>query len=288
MIAMIVACMHLLFKKQFETPKETILRYIESGELPPKDTYTYAGRLDPLASGVLVVLDETSVWRREEILSLPKTYEVEVLFGVSTDSFDLLGTVHPVQDVMTWHTLVPNFEIDTLHFDKKVIDEKLIPDKEVGSVKEYDWSKLKGSYTQYYPFFSSKPIDGIPLFEYSKIHGIGQTNEKLPTRIVEIYDIEKIEERIVSMEDLEGQIEQVLSNVKGDFRQDEVKQSWEKYIELSKNNTSKNRGYVVMKFRLNVSSGFYVRSFACWLGQKYGVGAIALSIKRTSVGEYTI
>jgi tRNA U55 pseudouridine synthase TruB len=280
--------MHLLFKKQFETPKETILRYIESGELPPKDTYTYAGRLDPLASGVLVVLDETSVSRREEILSLPKTYEVEVLFGVSTDSFDLLGMVHPVQDVMTWHTLVPNFEIDALDFDKKVIDEKLISDMEVGSVKEYDWSKLKGLYTQYYPFFSSKPIDGMPLFEYSKIHGIEQTNKKLPTRIVEIYDIEKIEERIVSTEYLESQIEQVLSNVKGDFRQDEVKQSWEKCIELSKNHTSKNKGYIVMKFRLEVSSGFYVRSFACWLGQKYGVGAIALSIKRTSVGEYTI
>ncbi len=287
---MIVACMHLLFKKQFETPKETMSRYIESGELPPKDTYTYAGRLDPLASGVLVVLDETSVWRREEILSLPKTYEVEVLFGVSTDSFDLLGMVHPVQDVMTWHTLVPNFEIDTLYFDKKVIDEKLISvsDREVDSVQECDWSKLKGSYTQYYPFFSSKPIEGMPLFEYSKIHGIEQTNEKLPTRKVELFSILKIDERILSTEDLKAQIEQVLSNIKGDFRQDVVRQSWEKYIELSKNYTSPNKGYVVMKFRLDVSSGFYVRSFACWLGQKYGVGAIALSIKRTSVGRYTI
>jgi tRNA U55 pseudouridine synthase TruB len=288
MIAMIVACMHLLFKKQFETPKEAISRYIESGELPPKDTYTYAGRLDPLASGVLVVLDETSVWRRGEILSLPKTYEVEVLFGVSTDSFDLLGMVHPVQDVMTWHTLVPNFEIDTLDFDKKVIDEKLISSTEGDSVREYNWSKLKGAYTQYYPFFSSKPIDGIPLFEYSKIYGIERTNEKLPTRMVDIYDIEKIEERVVSTEELEGQIEQTLSNVKGDFRQDEVRQSWEKNIRFSENNTSEDKGYVVMKFRLDVSSGFYVRSFACWLGQKYGVGAIALSIKRIAVGQYTI
>lgn len=288
MIAMIVACMHLLFKKQFETPKETIERYIESGELPPKDTYTYAGRLDPLASGLLIVLDETSLSRREEILNLPKTYEVEVLFGLCTDSFDVLGMLHPVQDALKWHTLVPEFEINALYFDTKEIDEKVIPGVEADSVQGIDWSKLKGSYMQYYPFFSSKPIEGIPLFEYTKVHGIEETNKKLPTRKVELYAIEKIEKRNISIEDLEVQIEQVLSNVKGDFRQDEVKQSWKKNLDQDTYKGLGNKEFLVMRYTLNVSSGFYVRSFACWLGQMFGVGALALSIKRTSVGEYTI
>jgi tRNA U55 pseudouridine synthase TruB len=274
--------MHLLFKKQFETPKETIERYIKSGELPPKDTYTYAGRLDPLASGLLIVLDEASLARREEILNLPKTYEVEVLFGMSTDSFDLLGLVQPIEKSLGWRTLASIS-------DKEKIDEKFMygmAGVEGDMAADFDWSKLVGSYMQYYPFFSSKPVDGMPLFAYTKLHGIEETNLKLPSREVELFAIEKINERNISLTEIEHKIEEILMHVKGDFRQNEIAESWK--ICIDQNRAAHMDGYKVLTLKLDVSSGFYVRSFACWLGQKFGIGAIALSIKRIAVGEYKI
>jgi tRNA pseudouridine55 synthase len=52
---------------------------------------TYAGRLDPLACGVLVVLTGEDVHSKEQFLGLDKQYEAEILFGFETDSYDILG-----------------------------------------------------------------------------------------------------------------------------------------------------------------------------------------------------
>ncbi len=54
---------------------------------------TYAGRLDPLAEGVMLVVTGEDIGRKDEFLNLAKTYEVEVLFGVATDTGDVLGLV---------------------------------------------------------------------------------------------------------------------------------------------------------------------------------------------------
>jgi tRNA pseudouridine55 synthase len=54
---------------------------------------TYAGRLDPLAEGVMLVLSGEDIKNKDQFLRLSKTYEIEVLFGVSTDTGDVLGLV---------------------------------------------------------------------------------------------------------------------------------------------------------------------------------------------------
>lgn len=58
------------------------------------ETLSYAGRLDPLAEGVMLVLvgaEENK--NRDRYLSLDKEYEVAVLFGFATDTGDALGIV---------------------------------------------------------------------------------------------------------------------------------------------------------------------------------------------------
>mgnify|MGYP000935811618 FL=1 len=70
--------------------------------------------------------------------------------------------------------------------------------------------------------------------------------------------------------------------IKGDFRQNEIIESWKKW------QTEYEASLKIMKFRMTVSSGFYIRSFACWLGQKAGVGAIARNIVRTNVGDFSL
>ena len=52
---------------------------------------TYAGRLDPLAEGALLILAGNAVHEKEKYLKLDKEYEGEILFGFTTDTYDILG-----------------------------------------------------------------------------------------------------------------------------------------------------------------------------------------------------
>ena len=52
---------------------------------------TYAGRLDPMAEGALLILAGKAVYEKEKYLKLDKEYEGEILFGFETDTYDVLG-----------------------------------------------------------------------------------------------------------------------------------------------------------------------------------------------------
>ena len=54
---------------------------------------TYAGRLDPMASGVLLVLAGEETKNKDKYLGLDKEYDFEILFGFATDTYDILGKV---------------------------------------------------------------------------------------------------------------------------------------------------------------------------------------------------
>src|SRR3989338_7639479 len=51
---------------------------------------TYAGRLDPLAEGVLLILAGKTVYEQEKNLKLDKEYEGKILFGFETEAYDVL------------------------------------------------------------------------------------------------------------------------------------------------------------------------------------------------------
>ncbi|MFA5737031.1 MAG: hypothetical protein WC893_02670 [Candidatus Paceibacterota bacterium] len=95
----------------------------------------YAGRLDPLAEGVLLLMVGEANKNRNQYLGLGKKYEAEVLFGVSTDSHDILGKIENVLD--------------------------LLP--KVGSLKEV-LSNFEGDFIQDYPAFSSPLLAGHKNF----------------------------------------------------------------------------------------------------------------------------
>src|SRR3989344_5164686 len=85
-----------LYKELGETPLECLYRYKES-HIKSKDTkMTYLGRLDPMAEGVLLVLTGNTR-DREKYLSLDKTYEFEVLWGIESDTYDILGKTNFVK-----------------------------------------------------------------------------------------------------------------------------------------------------------------------------------------------
>jgi len=82
-----------LYKKVGETPLECLNRFRKSNPSYKNVKMTYAGRLDPVAEGVLLVLVGEECKKKEKYLNLDKVYEIDILFGFVTDTYDLLGLV---------------------------------------------------------------------------------------------------------------------------------------------------------------------------------------------------
>lgn len=210
----------------------------------------YAGRLDPMAEGVLILLVGSENKNKKEYEKLPKTYEFKILFGLSTDTYDVLG--------------IP-----------KIGSEKSISKSDINIYLK----GLMGKQTQKYPPYSSPKVDGKPLFKRARENKINNIN--IPSKIINIYNIKLISSRKIYSKNLHKLIKNKIDLVDGDFRQEKILKAWDKL--LSKSNT---KNYQVIKCKINCSSGTYVRSIANEAGKHFGVGAIAFSIKRTSVGKY--
>ncbi len=138
-----------------ETPLECLERMRISHGISSDTPMTYAGRLDPLASGLLIILIGDECKKKDEYTSLDKEYEIRVLLGVETDSYDLLGKIVNV---------IPFF------------DEQ----------KTFKPSLYQGSFLQAYPRYSSKVIslkeipEEMPVKEV-EIYDIGEMEKSVAT-----------------------------------------------------------------------------------------------------------
>ncbi len=228
----------ILYKKRGETPLECMKR----NKLP--EGGTYAGRLDPMAEGILLVLYGKEKENKEKYLKLDKEYEVEILFGFSTDSYDILGKVEKAGG---------NFSSEK--FSSKIL--------------KYFVRK----FSQKYPSYSSK--------FWEKARGGELKDGEITSKDVEIKSIKLISEREIAMKSLEKYILDSIKLVIGDFRQEEIIKTWKK--ELSQ---SKLKKFSVIKIKVKCTSGTYMRSLANNVGEKTGVPALALNIRRTKIGKF--
>lgn len=303
---MIVSSMYLLYKKPNETCLECITRLKNNLISKGEDiiSLTYAGRLDPLASGLLIALKDGEIAHKEEMLNLPKTYDIEVLFDFATDSFDLLGVLHPSESFLTWRTLISdqdninsfskkdkeNLKNDIVELKKILINsENKKVDQKIDVINS-TLEKIIGDIEIAYPFFSSQPIGGKPLFQYIKENGIEKTNSVLPLKKTSLQKVTLVSARLISTNEVVQSALTIVDKMqnKGEFRQDEIASMWKEVESNTLENMKKTSGdkHLMLRFRISCGSGFYVRSFATWIGQIVGQGALAFSILRTSIGLY--
>jgi len=78
-----------------ETPLGCLERWRAAHPEYSRTRLTYAGRLDPMASGTLLILIGDECTRQTEYHALDKHYEFSVLFGLTSDSLDILGRLSP-------------------------------------------------------------------------------------------------------------------------------------------------------------------------------------------------
>ena len=244
----------LLNKKEGETPLESLEKFREKNIKKYKDIkMTYAGRLDPMASGLLIILAGEETKNKEKYLSLDKEYEFEILFGFATDTYDILGKV-----TKKYELSITNYEL-----------EKQIKN----NIKSF-----LGESLQKYPIYSSKTINGKPLFAYARA---GEEVEMPEKKIfIKKLKLEKIIEK--NNKKLFKNIEKRIKKVKGDFRQNEILKIWKEELSFQE------RQFYIANLKVRCSSGTYVRVIANTLGEKIGIGGLAFSIKRTKIGKYVI
>ena len=241
-----------LYKKKSETPLQTIERYVLAHPELKKTKMTYAGRLDPMAEGLLLVLSGEKNKERDTYTGMDKDYEFEFMLGVDTDTHDVLGKVASISDKVTTEAKI-----------KKAL------------------AKYTGTFKQQYPAYSSKVVNGIPLFDYARRGKIDSIVR--PEHDVTVTRLELTGQRSISKEKVWEDIETFVKAVDGDFRQKEIVNGWHEFF----NGTDKTE-FTIYKAKVSCGSGFYVRQLVSDLGKDLGTGAVTISILRTRVGEYKL
>ncbi|MDR2735431.1 MAG: tRNA pseudouridine(55) synthase TruB [Puniceicoccales bacterium] len=120
----------------------------------------HAGTLDPIATGLLVILLGTATKISQLITNCDKTYLGEMLLGVTTDTQDAQGTIIGTKDV-------PELPLKDL---------------------EMAMHAFLGEQHQIPPMFSAKKINGTPLYKLARK---GQQVERSP-RLVNVSEFDLV------------------------------------------------------------------------------------------------
>ncbi len=231
------------------SPLDAIKRFKEKYPSQKNRKMTYAGRLDPMAEGVVLVIADKELKNFKKHLLYPKVYLAKIIFGFKTDSYDILG--------------IPT--------------QKKSP--KIKTLKKEIFSFVGDSELELPPF-SSYRVSGKPLFKWFLENRIKEID--LPTKTVRVNQIKVKKPKKIESALLLKLISNKLKKVEGNFRQKEILYQWEKLLKES------NQKYITLELKIDAESGFYVRSLANELGKRAKSGAILVSLKRTKVGNFSL
>ncbi len=183
-----------------------------------------------MAEGKLLVLLGEECRQQKKYQGLDKEYEIEVVLDVSTDSGDVLG-------------LAEYTSIETHPERQQVL---------------WALKKLSGPHSVPYPAFSSKTVNGKPLFLY-KLEGV-LDSIVIPEHIENIYRAELLSLKDIPACELRGRIEKGLAIVPRapeesmalgrDFRQDEIRARWNTLFD-----EIPDRTFTILTLRVVCASG---------------------------------
>ena len=251
----------IIDKRVGQTPLEAIDEWKLSNPAYADIPASYAGRLDPMAEGTLLVLLGDECKRQKSYHGLDKEYVIEVALDLSTDTGDVLGMpVYAGKETALSNSLL-----------KKVLQEevgkKLVP----------------------YPAYSSKTVNGKPLFQYALEGTLGSI--EIPEHEETIYRIQQLSTRTIPVRDIRSYIAGMLAlaprstepskALGADFRQDAIRAAWDDVFDHLP-----ERDFTVMTLKVTAGSGTYMRTLAERIGKEFGTSGMTLSIRRNRIGSY--
>lgn len=124
----------------------------------------HGGTLDPLATGILIVGIGAGTKALSRFLACTKTYEAVLVFGVESDSFDVLGKVTATSD---W-----------IGITRESVEAKL--------------AKFRGTFKQRPPVFSARRVNGERLYDMAR-RGEDVPKEMLKEKEVRVDELELLD-----------------------------------------------------------------------------------------------
>jgi len=219
-----------------------ILDFIKNNE----GRISFAGRLDPMASGILpiVIAGKKYISKICDIFkNCNKTYRFSFYKDIRTDSYDILGIINKTTE-------------DILSIEH-----------------------IKTKTSQKYPIYSSKTIKDPKtdkmrqLFEFGKEGRIDEIKHLIPEHDIKINYINEISTiKKLGSEVLEDIFQEIDLLKSADFRKEQIKQNWI-------NNIIPDKLYDVCKYEASVSSGTYIR------GLVNDMGGTAFNICRIKINN---
>lgn len=239
--------MKCLYKPSGYTINQFINTYKEEHNIKK---LCFCGRLDPMARGEILILENEECKQMPKYLNNPKKYNFEIILSLKTNSDDPLGIIE---------------ELDVI--DNK-FDYTNIYNNIVNCITNYKNSL----YFQKFHNFSSKRIDGKPLWYYKK----NNIQIEIPSRKAEIFDVNiykiKTYEFIEWKNIIISQIDTI--DKEKDFNQDNIITQWK--------NTDMNFLYSI-PVDITVSSGFYIRQFVRDISDSINYPLLTFDINRTKI-----
>ena len=250
----------VLEKPAGETPLQTLTRYREQHENLKTVPMAYAGRLDPMASGKLLILIGDECKKQAQYHKLDKTYRFEILFGVSSDTGDIMGRLTPTSPP----TLTKRQVADAIH-------------------------TLPRSITLPYPPFSAKTVAGKPLHTWTLEGRLSEIT--IPTYTTTLYQIQLTTIRTIdastahtavrSRIDQLPTVTEASKHIGADFRRNDVRADWRDWL-----NTYHDHHFPLATITCTVTAGTYMRSLAPYIASQLATTGLAYSIHRSRIGHY--
>jgi tRNA pseudouridine(55) synthase len=252
----------VLEKRVGETPLQRAEKWRAENSQYADVPLAYAGRLDPMASGKLIILIGDECKKQSEYHGLDKAYDFSILFGVSSDTGDVLGIIQPSETNT-------NVNISKL---------------------EQVAGELIGPITLPYPHFSSKTVRGKPLHTWTLEGRLDEIEIPVVTSTIYKLDLKSLSEK--SRQDVADEALTKIETVPpvtderkaigNDFRRVDVRQDWQEFKKRDKLPET----YNIATFSCVASSGTYMRSLAELIAKKVGAVGLAWHIHRTNIGRY--
>ncbi len=220
---------------------------------------THTGTLDPMAEGVLVVLTGEDRFQKEQLANWHKVYEFSLLWGVSTDTDDSLGMKKD-------RVYTPEKDFSPSAHDLEVHVREILPE-------------FVGIQAQKQHPFSAKRWQGQSFFD------LAAKKQPLPdlSHEIEVTSLEYVATETIQKSVLEKEWHTRLKMVSGEWRQDQILESWQPFWEQPTDSP-----LVMSKLRIRCSKRTYIRQIANDIAKRVSHPTVVWNLRRTQNGPYRL
>jgi tRNA U55 pseudouridine synthase TruB len=246
----------LKWKPKSMTPNEQLDEIKKEKNIIGKSCF--AGRLDPMASGWMIYLLNETTKLGDKYMGHNKTYEFNLVCGISTESMDCMGIIKEIK----------------LDYDRNII-EQIITNINEGKYKKYQQiMPACSAYKARHKITGEKKA----LWEWSMLGEI--SNIDLPISEIELIDFKIINSKEINLGEY---IQEILNDIKNVKRFDQImiQKILEQWNEI-KNEYNDNKINII-RCITTVNSGTFIRYLANMIGEDVKIPCHAQDITRTKI-----